>query len=107
MRLNHLPAMLALARTVLAPKQLCAPDANTVEYLCVQLVQAFVLSAGPGGDPAEDGASAGIRIQEVLGPPPRASTCLDGVLIDTPVPLDAVGKQLGKAVQVEFGWPSS
>jgi hypothetical protein len=93
--------MLALVRAILAPKQLAAPNAFAVDAIAIQVMRAFTLACagnthrcilGIEVSAAAD-ISAGIRIHEVIGSPHGMSRCIEGVLIDTPMPVGPSDEQ--------------
>jgi hypothetical protein len=117
LRISDLPALLAIVRTVLAPKRVALPgcEAADVEKLALLIVTAFVRSLPDHGNEAttargsEEGAAAaddvrraegptaaraaallpGVRPLHVIGQRLDDSELLDGLLLDTPVPLGA------------------
>ena len=95
---GHLPSMLALLRAVLSPKALAAPDPDAVDAVAVQLLHAFILACpeetakGTGHSFSAD-LAAGIRIHKVIGAPQEHSRCVEGIIIDTPVPLGPSDEQ--------------
>ena len=97
LRVSHLPSMLALLRSVLSPKSLAAPDADAVDTIAVQLLQAFILVCPEENARVVDSLSAdfasGVRIHKVVGAPHEQSRCVEGVIIDTPVPLGPSDEQ--------------
>lgn len=98
LRVSHLPSMLALLRSVLSPKILAAPDADAVDIIAVQLLQAFILVC-PKAERAQVNSSlfadftSGIRIHKVVGGPHELSRCVEGIIIDTPVPVGPSDEQ--------------
>ena len=103
--MSDLHSLLALVRTVLAPKRIALPgsDPADVDRLALLLVRALVQSlpetgAGSAGDAAEaaearaqEGVAAaralatlpGVRQLSIIGPRVVASELVDGVLLDT------------------------
>eukprot|EP00899_Mesostigma_viride_P010456 jgi/Mesvir1/19411/Mv10441-RA.1 len=90
-RWDDLGTVLALVRTVLAPKKVaCLRTPSSVRLFAVVVAQAFIASLPSGTPHAADASSAPtgpcVRILPVQGPPPDKSCCIEGVLLDTPCP---------------------
>jgi len=96
LRVSHLPSMLALLHAILAPKKLAAHDAVSVDAIAVQVLQAFLATCPEKKLPCDLGLditsatntiNAGIRIHKVIGSRHDMSRCIEGVIIDTPMPV--------------------
>lgn len=93
---GHLPSMLALLRAILSPKVLAASDSNAVDGIALQLMQAFIMTC-PTEKTTLDyllaDINSGIRIHKVVGAANELSRCVEGIIIDTPVPIGPSDEQ--------------